>query len=139
MNVAEKGTEAQSATREGRKLSDLRFRRPWPFKAGEVVAEVRRLGEAFRPIHVQVLIQREVICGRLVEVQVSGQGWDRFKVDTSIGTYWLGSRHVRRCSGLDGRCICARDDGEARREPRPAAALALSPLGNTGTTVGAGA
>ena len=125
------------------KRPQLRCRRPWPFRVAEVKREVCAKGVDFGPIFVQVSIAHETVCGRLVATRINGQGHDRFNVDTQVGNQWFGSRHVRRCSGLDGRCVCAlegvradlcADEGGAQRQRASAV-----PLGNTGTTTGAGA
>lgn len=90
------------------------------------------------PVHVQARIHGLVQCARVAEVKPGVKGTDWFRLDAGAGPQWVPHANVRACAG-NGHCGC--EAGAAELDARSAAGAAASavPLGNTGTTTGAGA
>jgi hypothetical protein len=94
-------------------------------------------------VRVQVRKRGVMFCGRVLEAAPAreGQDTDWFRVDWQLGQDWFPHANVRQCGLLDGRCLCEGAAEAAGGAPacgvQPAAQAV--PLGNTGTTVGAGA
>ena len=65
---------------------------------------------------VQVRTNGSANCARLLEPWSTADGVDFWKVAAVAPMRFTGSfpvRAVRQCSGLDGRCLCAGETGEA--------------------------
>lgn len=116
------------------------------YTISELAREMFADGWAVRPLpHVQVLHRREVLCGRPVDAFEAKDGTELFKVATQIGEVCVPGKNVMLCAGVDGRCVCSKEEGiggcgdeAGERSEHGSAALTLPPLGNTGGTVSAG-
>lgn len=90
------------------------------------------------PVHVQARVRGLTQCARVVEVKSGANATDWFRLDAGAGPQWVPHANVRACAG-NGHCECEADAAEAGARSAPGAAAAAVPLGNTGTTTGAGA
>jgi len=87
------------------------------------------------PIHVQFRKRGEVLCALVLDAQPAHGGGtvDFFQLESDIGVNWTSHQNVRACSGLDGRCTCSPDSGEAvAGREADGRGHAAAPLGNTG-------
>ena len=87
------------------------------------------------PIRVQFRKRGEVLCGLVLAAVPgkSGSTVDFFQLESDVGVNWHAHYNVRACSGLDGRCTCSPDSGEAiAGREADGRGHAAAPLGNTG-------
>jgi len=87
------------------------------------------------PVRVQFRKRGEILCGLVLDA-VPGKGGstvDFFQLESDIGVNWTSHQNVRACSGVDGRCTCSPDSGEAiAGREADGRGHAAAPLGNTG-------
>lgn len=79
--------------------------------------------------HVQVKTSGSAQCARVVDLWLSPDGTEFAKVEAIQPLKFTGSyptKAVRRCSGLDGLCICAGEAGNASPEAEQAFAATLA-------------
>lgn len=139
-NVTETAQEAQTVDKQA---SKLRCVRPWPFRVEDLKRQIAKVGLDLRPVRLQVREQGVTLCALLVSCKKTSHGWNLLHVDTQLGTRWVRAWDTRRCDGIDGRCICSgegvRADLSGELASPTVSARSATPLGNTGTTMGAGA
>lgn len=75
--------------------------------------EVAQAGQVLRQ-YVQVKVAGVTACGRIQDCWTTPEGVDLWRIALQPPHCGISSytpSRVRQCSGLDGRCICAREAG----------------------------